>query len=86
MVALTYTAAVTKTIRLGVSVVTLPMRSPLHVAHQISSLDVLSRGRAILGVDLGREQEYRDFQVPMERRGRRVRENIGGVLSFGSGL
>jgi len=82
MVALTFAAAVTSTIGLGVSVVTLPMHSPLHVAHQISSLDVLSRGRAILGVGLGREQEYRDFQVPMERRVRRFRESVGVIKAL----
>ncbi len=76
IVALTYAAAVTETIRLGVSVVTLPMHSPLHVAHQISSLDTVSHGRAILGIGLGREREYRHFQVPLEHRVRRFRESI----------
>ena len=76
MVVLTYAAAVTSTIRLGVAVVVLPTHSPLHVALQTASLDYVSGGRAILGVGLGRDQEYHDFQVPLERRVRRFREAI----------
>ena len=76
MVVLTYAAAVTTTIRLGVAVVVLPTHSPLHVALQTASLDYVSGGRAILGVGLGRDQEYHDFQVPIERRVRRFREAI----------
>ncbi|MFM9971521.1 MAG: LLM class flavin-dependent oxidoreductase [Burkholderiales bacterium] len=84
MVALTYAAALTKTIGLGVSVVTLPMHSPVHVAHQIASLDVVSRGRAILGVGLGRDQEYKDFQIPMARRVGRFRESVALIKAIWS--
>jgi probable F420-dependent oxidoreductase len=76
MVVLTYAAAVTTTIRLGVSVVVLPMHHPMHVAHQVASLDYVSNGRAILGVGLGREAHYTEFQVPRERRVRRFREGV----------
>jgi probable F420-dependent oxidoreductase len=76
MVVLTYAAAVTTTIRLGVSVVVLPMHHPAHVAHQVASLDYVSNGRAILGVGLGREAHYAEFQVPRERRVRRFREGV----------
>src|SRR5438132_5530690 len=58
MVILTYAAAVTTTIRVGVSVVVLPVHSPMHVAHQVATLDYVSHGRAILGVGLGREAHY----------------------------
>jgi alkanesulfonate monooxygenase SsuD/methylene tetrahydromethanopterin reductase-like flavin-dependent oxidoreductase (luciferase family) len=53
VVALTYAAAVTTTIRLGVSVMVLPLHYPVHVAHQMATLDYLSNGRAILGAGLG---------------------------------
>jgi probable F420-dependent oxidoreductase len=76
MVVLTYAAAVTTTIRLGVAVVVLPVHSPIHVAHQVASLDYVSQGRAILGVGLGRDQHYAEFQVPRERRVRRFREGV----------
>jgi probable F420-dependent oxidoreductase len=76
VVILTYAAAVTRTIRLGTSVISLPLYSPVHIAHQIASLDHVSGGRAVLGVGLGRESHYHDFQVPTERRVRRFLEGV----------
>ena len=76
VVALTYAAAVTTKIRLGVSVIVLPMHHPIHVAHQLATLDYLSNGRAILGVGLGRHDHYAQFQVPREQRIRRFREGV----------
>jgi probable F420-dependent oxidoreductase len=76
IVVLTYAAAVTETIRLGASVVVLPVHSPLLVAHQWATLDHVSGGRAVLGVGLGREEHFRQFQVPMAGRVRRMREQI----------
>ena len=74
---LTYAAALTTRIRLGVSVLVLPVYHPIHVAHQVATLDYLSGGRAILGVGLGRNEEYPPFQVPSARRVRRFSESIG---------
>lgn len=76
MVLLAYAAALTNSIRLGVSVVVLPLHSPIHVAHQIASLDYVSSGRVILGVGLGLTEHYAHFQVPSERRVRRFLEGI----------
>jgi len=76
VVALTYAAAVTTTIRLGVSVMVLPLHHPIHVAHQVATLDYLNNGRAILGAGLGRDHHYTQFQVPLERRVRRFRESV----------
>lgn len=75
-VILTYAAAVTTKIRLGVSVSVLPVRNPIHVAHQVASLDYVSGGRAILGAGLGREHHYTEFQIPTERRVRRFKEAV----------
>jgi probable F420-dependent oxidoreductase len=73
---LTYAAAVTTTIRLGVSVIVLPVQHPVHVAQRVATLDYLSGGRAILGVGLGREHHYTEFQVPIAHRVRRFREGV----------
>ena len=73
---LTYAAAITTRIRLGVAVIVLPVHSPIEVAHRVATLDYVSRGRAVLGVGLGREQHYREFQVPKEHRVRRFREGV----------
>jgi probable F420-dependent oxidoreductase len=76
VVVLTYAAAVTSTIRLGASVVVLPVHNPIHVAHQWASLDHVSNGRAILGVGLGRDHHYEQFQTPRDGRVRRFREGV----------
>jgi len=50
---LSYVAAITTKVRLGTSVILLPLRNPIQLAKAYSTLDVMSRGRAILGVGLG---------------------------------
>ena len=76
VVVLTYAAVVTTRVRLGASVVVLPVHNPIHVAHQWASLDYVSNGRAILGVGLGRDHHYEQFQTPREGRVRRFREGV----------
>lgn len=76
IVILTYAAAVTSRIRVGVAVMVLPVRHPIHVAHAVASLDYASGGRIILGVGLGHDVRYADFDVPNERRIRRFLEQI----------
>src|SRR5262245_40833534 len=76
MVILTYAAAVTTSIRVGVSVAVLPIHHPILVAHQVATLDHASNGRAILGVGLGRDHHYTQFQIPAEHRVRRFREGV----------
>jgi len=76
VVVLTYAAAITTRIRVGVSVMVLPVHNPIHVAHQVATLDYVSQGRAILGVGLGRDHHYAQFEVPRERRVRRFRESV----------
>jgi len=76
VVVLTYAAAVTKRIGIGASVVVLPIHHPVTVAQQWATLDFVSGGRAILGVGLGSERHYRDFQIPKEKRVRRFREDV----------
>lgn len=76
VVVLTYAAAVTDRIGLGASVLVLPVHDPRMVAHQWASLDVVSNGRAVMGVGLGREQHCKEFQVPPEARVARFREAV----------
>src|SRR5450631_4676114 len=76
VVILTYAAAITNSIRVGASVVVLPIHSPLMVAHQWATLDFVSGGRAILAVGLGRDHHYRDFQIPVAARVTRFREEV----------
>jgi probable F420-dependent oxidoreductase len=79
---LTFAAAVTSRIGVGVSVLVLPVQHPAHVAHQVTTLDNLSNGRAILGLGIGREHHYHQFEVPMERRVRRFREGVDVIKAL----
>ncbi len=85
LVVLTYAAAVTQRIGLGSAVVVLPLHNPIHIAHQFASLDYVSNGRAILGISLGNKEDYRDFQVPLERRVRRFQEGVELIKALWSG-
>lgn len=63
-------AAEAGSMRLGATVLLLPLLNPVDVAEQVATLDVICEGRFIFGVGLGyREQEYEAFGV---RRGERV--------------
>jgi probable F420-dependent oxidoreductase len=79
---LTYAASVTSTIRVGASVVVLAIHSPLLVAHQWATLDYISGGRAILGVGLGRDHHYRQFEVPQEGKVARFREEVALIKAL----
>lgn len=50
---MSYAAALTSRVRLGVAVLVFPIRNAVHVAKIASTLDNLSNGRLILGVGLG---------------------------------
>jgi probable F420-dependent oxidoreductase len=71
LVLLSYLAAVTEKVRLGVSVLVLPLRSPPQLAKTLATLDVLSEGRLIVGVGLGGSDK--DAPAYGFESGRRVR-------------
>lgn len=74
---LTYLAAVTERIRLGSAVIIATTRNPALLAKQLSTLDVLSRGRLIVGTALGgRPWTYPLFGGPSERRVRHFTESV----------
>jgi len=77
MVAMAYAAAVTTRVRLAVAVINAPFVSPIYLAKQAASLDVLSSGRHDLGIGLGwMPQEFAASGAPMERRGARMEEYV----------
>ena len=77
VLSLTWAAAVTKRVRLGTSVLVLPMRHPLPLAKELSTLQNLSNGRLILGVGVGwLEPEFKALGAPFHERGRRMDEGI----------
>lgn len=74
---LAYAAAVTKRLRLGVAVLIVPQRNPIDLAKSLSSVDVLSNGRLIVGVGLGGSNRlYPAYGLSPEGRVSRFRENL----------
>jgi probable F420-dependent oxidoreductase len=83
LVALAHVAAHTERIKLGTGVIILPQRNPLILAKQVTSLDVLSAGRLILGIGVAYlEPEMRAIGVPMEGRGARADEYLGAMRAL----
>src|SRR5437868_686835 len=77
VLALTWAAAYTSRVRLGTSVLVLPMRHPLPLAKELATLQNLSGGRFILGAGVGwLEAEFAALGVPFHERGRRMDEGI----------
>jgi probable F420-dependent oxidoreductase len=77
--ALSYAAAVTERIGLGIAVIVLPLRNPLLLARELASIDRLSGGRLTIGVGLGVADEERAASLgfPAGRPVRRLIENVG---------
>ena len=72
---LAFVAAHTRTIRLGVSVLIMPIYQPVVLAKQLATLDVLSNGRLDVGVGLGwSRDEYTAAGAEWKGRGARAEE------------
>ena len=70
LIALTWAAAHTSSVRLATGIVILPQRNPVVLAKQIASLDVLSGGRFVFGIGVGYlEPEFRAIGADYENRG-----------------
>jgi probable F420-dependent oxidoreductase len=68
---LAYLAGQTQTIRLVTSVIIVPHRNPLVAAKALATLDVLSKGRLVVGVGVGwMREEFEALGIPpFEERG-----------------
>jgi probable F420-dependent oxidoreductase len=83
LLALAYAAALTKTIKLATGVMILPQRNPLYVAKEMATLDVLSRGRAMLGIGSGwLKEEFDALGLDFRTRGRRTDEAIEAMRAL----
>ena len=81
--ALTWAAAATRRIRLGVSVINLPYVSPAYLAKQVSSLDRLSGGRFDLGLGTGwSEPEFVATGSDPNPRGRRTQDYLAALRAL----
>jgi alkanesulfonate monooxygenase SsuD/methylene tetrahydromethanopterin reductase-like flavin-dependent oxidoreductase (luciferase family) len=79
--ALSYVAARTSTIKLGLGAVILPWNDPLRVVEKLSMLDHASDGRLLFGVGRGlAKMEYAGFGIEMDSSRARFEESLGMVL------
>jgi alkanesulfonate monooxygenase SsuD/methylene tetrahydromethanopterin reductase-like flavin-dependent oxidoreductase (luciferase family) len=78
-------AAEAPRLRLNAGVILLPLMSPLHVAEEFATLDVITGGKIILGVGLGyRDVEFKAFGVPRTQRARRFEANLIAIRQLWS--
>ena len=69
LIVATAVAAHTRRLRVGTSVILLPLHHPVRVAEDVVTLDLVSKGRIVLGVGIGYQaSDFRAFAVPMEDR------------------
>src|SRR5690349_10680241 len=86
MVSLGYLAAATSSIRLGVATVSHPFASPLLLAKQAATVDVLSGGRLDLGIGSGwLAEEFTGSGAPMAARGARADEYVAALRAVWGG-
>jgi probable F420-dependent oxidoreductase len=77
LIVATAVAARTQRLRVGTSVILLPLHHPVRVAEDVITLDLVSKGRVVLGVGIGYQPaDFRAFAVPMEDRMARFEESV----------
>jgi probable F420-dependent oxidoreductase len=77
LIVATAVAARTRRLRVGTSVILLPLHHPVQVAEDAVTLDLVSKGRLVLGVGIGYQPaDFRAFGIPMEERLGRFEEGI----------
>jgi probable F420-dependent oxidoreductase len=83
VVAVSHLAAVTTRVRLGFGVIVLPQRQPVLLAKQLSSIDILSKGRLTVGIGVGYvEEELRALGVSLADRGARTDEYLAAMRTL----
>jgi probable F420-dependent oxidoreductase len=76
-------AAVTTRIKFATNIMILPQRDPLYTAKEVASLDVLSKGRVILGIGSGwMKDEFDVLGVDYHKRGKRTDEAIEAMRAL----
>ncbi len=76
----------TTRVRLGTSIVVLPLHNPIQVAEQLAMVDLMSGGRVELGVGRGFVlYDYEVMGVPVEEGQERTTESLAVILKAWSG-
>lgn len=83
---LSFVAASTATVKLGISALIIAMRNPVVVAKQLATVDYLSGGRLVVAIGTGwSEKEFGNLGADFHDRGRRVDESVRLLRSLWSG-
>jgi probable F420-dependent oxidoreductase len=84
---LAHAAAVTTRIKLVPSTIILPLRHPTIMAKELTSLDILSKGRLIASIGIGGDypREFEACGIPISERGVRANEGIEIMRKYRSG-
>jgi len=80
---LTAIGARTNKIKLGTGILVLPLRNPVLLAKQLSTMDLLTDGRLIMGLASGwYKREFDAVGIPFEQRGKIMDENLEILVRF----
>jgi probable F420-dependent oxidoreductase len=83
IVALTLMATHTTTIKVASGIIVLPLRNPVLLAKELASVDVVSRGRLIVGVGAGYvPREFAAVGVALEERHPRMDDFIAAMQAL----
>jgi probable F420-dependent oxidoreductase len=86
LIVATAVAAQTRRLRVGTSVILLPLHHPVRVAEDAITLDLVSKGRVVLGVGIGYQPaDFRAFAVPLEHRVALFEEGVEIIRKCWSG-
>jgi probable F420-dependent oxidoreductase len=77
LIVATAVAARTRTLRVGTSVILLPLHHPVRLAEDVITLDLVSKGRLVVGVGIGYQPaDFDAYAVPMDERLARFEESF----------
>jgi probable F420-dependent oxidoreductase len=86
LIVATAVAAQTQRLQVGTSVILLPLHHPVHVAEDVTTLDIVSKGRVILGVGVGYQaSDFQAFGIPMAHRAAMFEEGVAIIRQCWSG-
>jgi probable F420-dependent oxidoreductase len=82
MEAMAFAAAATSTVTIGSSILVAGYHRPVELAQRLATLDVLSKGRLVVGLSVGwSADEHEQMEVDPRTRGRRLEELVRAILA-----